>query len=172
MHLTRYTLHMSRTMNRGFTLVELIVYVALTALLASALVVSTVSIQETLLYMKATHKLTASGYTTLERVTRDIRFASGIDLGGSVLESSPGTLVLNLPTGSVTFAVVGGKVTVREGAGAQVPLTTDRVNVDLLRFTRMHHARAEGILVELRLSSSVRGTTLEKHFRTFVQLDG
>lgn len=161
----------------GTTLVELMVYITILTIVSVALIAAVNSIFSTLAELRVREEIAQTGVVTLERITREIRKASDIDVFSSTLGSSPGILVLDTEDSSgnpttMTIEVTGGKVTLQEGIGVLVPLSRTGVTVDSLIFTRMSGTNTEGVLVELTVSKDIRGTTITKEYRTFAVLKG
>ncbi|MEK7661874.1 MAG: prepilin-type N-terminal cleavage/methylation domain-containing protein [Patescibacteria group bacterium] len=81
--------------NGGYTLLELIVYVSVVALLAVISVQSTLSLTRTFSEAKSYGDIRESGTASLERIIKEIRFASSVNLPNTTLNSNPGRLTLN-----------------------------------------------------------------------------
>jgi prepilin-type N-terminal cleavage/methylation domain-containing protein len=165
-----------RTYRNGFSLVELILYIAILSIVVSAVTLSGTTLLRTYVRMQATQELAQAGASALERISREIRFASAVDIGQSTLGSNPGTLALTTRNASgtamtVRFSVSGGRVMYRENAGTLIPLTHAGVTASNLVFTRASNSETQAVRVDLTLQKTVRSTVLQEQFRTFVVLD-
>lgn len=81
--------------NRGYTILELIVYVSIVAVIAVFSVQAMFSITRTFAEVKSYGDIRESAVTALERMIKEIRFAASIDYSGTVLGVNPGRLKLN-----------------------------------------------------------------------------
>ena len=106
---------------RGFSLVELIMYTAILSIVVSALTVTGVSLLRTFAYMQASADVAETATVSLERLTREIRFAYNVDIGASSLLTDPGVLALETtndagdPT-TITVTLVNGRIYLTEGS--------------------------------------------------------
>ena len=162
----------------GFSLVEMLVYIAILSIMVSSLVMTSVSLLTTFGRLVASEDIAQASVVSLERITRELRFANAVDVGASTLgtTTSPGVLVLNTiddggsPT-TVTVTLTGDRITFAQGGGATSPLTHDTVIITDLFFIHTAGVNTEAINVSFTASRTVRGTTISKDFRTFVVLD-
>src|SRR3970040_314989 len=79
----------------GYTMVELVIYAALLAVLSVLVIQALLSLTRTFSEIKASAALRAGAQVGMERMLKEIRFASSVDYAGSALGSSPGRLALN-----------------------------------------------------------------------------
>lgn len=87
--------HTSRHRARsGFTLVELIIYVAISAIVLTTVLNFAWSIIDTKTYVNTSAEITQNGRLVLEQLTRDIREAESIKDSTSIFDTHPGTLTL------------------------------------------------------------------------------
>lgn len=123
----------------GFTLLEFLLYFALIAVVMTAVVGFSVDFlrgRSKALVIAAVEQETRFG---LMRMLRTIRQATKLNIGASTLNSDNGVLSVDMPSASNTptiFDLSGGALRMKEGSGAAVPLTTDDVVVEKLRFTK------------------------------------
>jgi len=160
----------------GFSLVETIMYIAIFSIIVSGLIATAFSILNSFRYLEAYEDIAHSSTFALERMTRELRNASEVDIVESVLGTSPGTLVLKTtdavgdPT-TTTFSLSGGRIIMQEGSSVAVPLTSTHVTVSNLTFTRSDGANTEGVLLDATFERTLSGETVTTPFRTFVVLD-
>lgn len=159
---------------RGYTLLEAIIYIAILAVLSVIFVNLLLTMVRTYTEFQLARDIASSASLGLERMTREIREASNVDLGLSALGAHPGRLVLNTTDDSgspttIDFYLSAGTLMVKEGSGVAASLTTARVNIDNLLFRQINTANSSAIKVELTLSSA-RGALVrtEKFYNTAV----
>ena len=164
--------------SKGFSLVEMIIYISILSIVTAVLVATSASLLGTFSGLKAYEEIAHSSTVALERISREIRRAESVDVPASTLSSNPGALVLDttdlsdIPT-TVTISVVGGRIMLQESAiGTPSPLTTVGVTISNITFTHTIGTNTEGVLIELTAEKDVQGITSSRQFRTFVVLDG
>jgi len=161
---------------RGFSLVEMIVYIAILSFVFSALVTSANSIIKTYTTMRTYEEIAHTGTVTLERLTREVRRASNVDTLASTLFTNPGVLILNTRdwSGNSTVAsvsLVNGRIVLQEG-GTPSPLSASGVTVTNLVFTYLENPQTQGVLIEFTVEKAGAYASTTKQFRTFTVLDG
>ena len=87
---------------RGFSLVEMLVYVAILTLTSVVIVDSLVSMISSYRYFRVVSYVESTGVSGMERMTREIRSASSVDTGNSTLLTNPGVLTLVSTSGGVS----------------------------------------------------------------------
>lgn len=136
----------------GFSLVEVLVYLAVVVLLAGAIITSIFSLVDVFSKNSYERELTDAAAMTLERISREAHSASGFDLGSSLLNISPGAVALvNGPT-TTEFYVSNGRVILEVNDVVLGPLTPENVSVDGLMFHRLNSTSSEALRVTLTLS--------------------
>src|SRR5438128_596462 len=78
----------------GYSLVEMILYIAILSLFSVTVLNTILSFTQTYRTLSALRAIDHDGLDSMERMTRDIRTASSVDVGNSTLGSSPGVLTL------------------------------------------------------------------------------
>ncbi len=164
------------TSQKGFSLVEMMVYIAILSIVFSALVTSANSMVKTFGKLKASEEVAHTGTVVLERLTRELRRASSVDYFTSSLSTDPGILTLNTRdwSGNSTTATItlsGGRIMFTEG-GTSSPLSASGVTVTNLMFTHLSNTNTEGVLIEFTAKKTGGNATITKEFRTFTVLDG
>lgn len=128
----------------GFTLVEMLVYIAIVSIVAGVL--TTILISNLQVYDKsqARQNVLNNAYDALRIISEEIKYAKSIYTLTSVLANDAGQLsletTLNPPAGEavgyVDYYMDNGRIyEKREGLSA-LPLTSERVFVERLRFER------------------------------------
>lgn len=149
----------------GFTLVEVLVYLAILVLVSTAAVSVMVSFSGVVSEQRTKARLITTGQTTLERVLRTVKNADAIDALNSTFGVSPGALtVLATDGSSKTFSLVGSVVQFTETGSPSVALTGDGVHVSNLQF----HFYDNGVTELVRMAITMTATSSEQvHTETF-----
>ncbi|MFA6604125.1 MAG: prepilin-type N-terminal cleavage/methylation domain-containing protein [Patescibacteria group bacterium] len=126
-----------RADRRGFTLLEMMVYLLIVGVVLVSSTLFAYEFTITRVKSAAFQETERNARIALARITSEIRRADGYNLAGSVFGINPGQLSLIMPVASgrnpTVFAVAGGRLTIQQGAGPVLPLTSSKVNVtDLL----------------------------------------
>lgn len=146
---------------KGFTLVEMLVYVGLMVVVLVALVNMLLSMSKAYGYLKYSKHLQTSAVTSLDRMVRDIRNAVSVNVAQSTLDSSPGVLTINTTTVSGTaqtfkYYISGGAVKVVQDGADLGPLTLPDVTVNSLIFRKIETGISQAIKIELTLTAGTR----------------
>ena len=143
---------------KGFTLIEILVYASLLALLIVLMANAVASLSHIIGEAKTERALRSSAEAALERITREIRFADTVNMGLSVLNTNPGTLVLTSinpfteTAQTITISVTGNRVTIQKDANPVEYLTSDNTTVTNLIFRRIVNGTvSESIRAELTI---------------------
>lgn len=143
----------------GFSLIEIIIYVALLAVLIGAITWSIGSILHTYNRMKDTRAVLNSAMASMDRMTREIRNSKSVDLANTATSTPNGYLTLNDfdSSGSSTiikFYLSDGRIYVDQ-AGTQLgPLTLENTYVSSLIFRYFTSASSTGVKIEMAIQSS------------------
>ena len=127
-------------MKRGFTLVEFIVYTALTSIV---LVLALNFITDAFFARVKSEAVLVTGSNArfgMERMIQDIREAKAVNVGSSVFGTNPGVLSLQMPDGAkdpTVFDVSSGQLRVASGGSGPFALTSSTVTVSNLVFTNL-----------------------------------
>lgn len=121
---------------RGFTLVELLVYVGLCAFLLVGIVNSMLILTDAYRTVSNARKIERSAITLMDRIIREARRSTGINEGAFDVPNGSVTLEAGSSTSPyITFALVDGRAVVTED-GDTSPLTDSDVVVDSMVFSR------------------------------------
>ncbi len=151
----------------GFSLMEILVYLAI-LLVVSLIVIGTfLSLKGVFGQARAHHVLAEAGETTLERIVFETERASTVDVAGSTFDTSPGVLALSNGTETREFSLSGTQLHVIENGVDMGPLTPATVVVDSLVFS--HYVNTHTDAVRISLTLHVLGSTpsLTRTFTTF-----
>lgn len=157
---------------QGFSLIEVLVYLAVTVTLAGALVTSFLSLNTVLARNATERTLTQNAQTSLERMVRGIRSADSVNLSLSTLNTSFGTLTLTEGATSTRFFISGGTLSMSVNGAGTGPLTDDGVIVRDVVFNRYVASTTEMVRVSLTLSTIGKSASSTRTFYTSAVLRG
>ncbi len=145
-----------RSDRHGYTLVELVVYITLLALLVIFVVNGVIALYRTFSMMRIEQSIVINGDGALATIVRELRSATSITVASSVLGAHPGTLVTN----NKTYTVSSGRLQAQQGSVIQ-PLTGGNVTVTNLQFYRST-ATLGTELVTIRLTIQAGSGVLQR----------
>ncbi|MBI5816966.1 MAG: type II secretion system protein [Candidatus Yonathbacteria bacterium] len=161
---------------RGFTLIEMVVYAAVLGVLTVVAINSMLIMTQAYASLRASRDLNASATAVLERMTREIRTATGID-PSSVTGTNPSDLVLNTKDAggaatTVEFYVQNGLINVKEGGVAKGALMTSSTQATNFVVRTMSGTNSKAVKIELTITAT-RGTKSKtRNFYNTVVLRG
>ena len=158
---------------RGFSLVEMIIYVGLLALILVSTVSMLLGMSKAYRYVKFSRQIQSSALSALDRMVRDIRNSESVNTGESVLGANPGVLTLNTTTATsspeiLQFFVSNGTLRVKRDGGDLGSLTLSDVTVSNLVFQQMNTGVSQSVKMEMTLTS---GTYTANFYATAVLRD-
>jgi type II secretory pathway pseudopilin PulG len=127
------TLHMRHRHERGFGLLELVVYVGITAVLATASFGFLTDVLRSARKTEAVNEADHALRVVSSRLLHETRSASAIVDASSTFNSDAGRLTLTTATGELEFALSSGRITVRDGASVPTALTPSGARVRIFR---------------------------------------
>jgi Tfp pilus assembly protein PilW len=139
------------SLQRGYSLLELVIYLALFTLLSIVLIKSLVTVMRTYATAQSYRALQNNGELVLERITREVREADSFS--GGTYGINPGTLGLSANGQITTFSVVNGAVQINDNGTTGI-LTTSEVTVTSLIFKQITTTTTKGVKVELTLTTA------------------
>lgn len=163
-------MHMTRT--KGFSIMELIVYVAIFGLVSVVVINSFVVVLNSYATTRTNRDLMESGLEVMERMSREIRQAKSIDLINSTFGTSPGVLQLNTTDSSgnaqtVKFIVESNKINLYVNNTYVGVILNYNISVSSLIFRRISTSQGDAVKIELTLQDTPGHTTkLEKFYDT------
>lgn len=160
---------------KGFTLVEMIIYIAFFALLSTLAVEATLVVMKSFYTLRLTQSVNQSATVALERLSRDTRNAYDFDAGQSTFGTSPGRLTLKTKDAAganttIEFYVdAANQLRLNEGGVDKGALVTKSVTVTNLVFRSINTTNSKAIKIEATLRDS-RATTIQtvKFYDTIV----
>lgn len=165
--------------HKGFSLIETVIYVAILAVL-SVLVVNTILIMFSA-FTKASilRRVTLDGETAFERITREIRLASSINDGSSILNVNPSRLALNTvrsatDSTSVTkqFYVSSGRLVLQEDSNPIEYLISPRATTTSFIVSKITTTHSQVAKISLTLEVGKGSNQVSRSFFNTVILRG
>lgn len=146
---------------RGFSLVEMIIYIAFFAVLSTLAMQATLAAMRSFYTLRLTQNINQSATTALERMSREVRNAHDIDDVQSTFGASPGRLTLNTEDAlgantTIEFSVSNGQVRIKEGGVDKGSLLAKNTTVTNLIFRKITTLNSRAIKIEMTLRD-VRG---------------
>lgn len=153
-------------MEKGFSLIEILVYSAIFAVVLILIVGTALGLSRAYGGFSARAALEQDGALVLERLTREVREARGVDTGASTLGVNPSMLVLTKADGMGTtrFSVSGGALRFADNGIEQGALTGNKVSVASFVARRMTTGRSEGVKIELTLHAGEGAASTTRNF--------
>jgi type II secretory pathway pseudopilin PulG len=161
--------------NDGYTLIELLLYVAMIAILLSAVTAFLGLATDARVKGQTISEVNEQGTAAIEYVSQTIRNATAISSPAAASSSS--TLTLTVPTASLNptiFNVTSGVLQVKEGTGSTVSLTDSKVQVVSFTVTNLTRSGTSGI-VQVSLTLARNNSTGRNEYdyqRTFTTSAG
>lgn len=144
-------------MKNGFTLTEILVYVAVLAVIMTAVAVLFFGVISAANKAQVTQETLESVRFAMEAMSYEIRMADGVYDPTSVFDSNPGQLSLEtssfLPSGEsssyVDFYLCAGRLCVKRESQDPVALTSDRVVINNLVFKKIITGGMVSVAIDL-----------------------
>lgn len=143
---------------RGFSLVEMIVYITILVFMLGIIMSIVISFARSQRAVKASKEVENSAIISLERISREIRLADGINVSSSTFDLNPGVLVLNSTDegGSprtVEFSFSSGGILLRENGLNVGAVSQTDARVTNLVFHIFSNNGVTGIRTEVSIES-------------------
>jgi prepilin-type N-terminal cleavage/methylation domain-containing protein len=158
---------------QGFSLPEVIVYIAILTIISLALAQTVIVANKSFQLARAERTIDASTLAAYDRLSREIRNATSVDTADSVLNASPGTLALYVGTGSsqITrkFYLGNGVIKVSDNGVFQGDLTSDEATTTSLIFRILTATSTMAVRVEMVMAAQATSSIAsDKFYDTFV----
>ena len=165
-----------RSYTKGFTLVEMLVYISIMTIIFTVIVTTILSFTTSYHRLAALRLLDHSATDALERMTRDIRNSTSIDAINSTFGSSNGVLSLiatqNAVSTTTKFYLASSVLKVNVNSVLIGPLTTTNVVVTSLAFTSLLSTNTSAVKVDMTLAATDGPLTVTKLYHTTIILKG
>lgn len=160
----------SKQSQSGYSLIELVVYIALFIFLSIVITNSLLSVMRTYTTAQRYRALQNNGELIMERLTREVRNGSGTTIL-SECSTNPGTIsISSTDTNNVAhtniFTVSGGLALLQTDGGGTTPISTNEVTVSVLKFCRVATPTGNGIKISLTLTTTGKNPTDASFYST------
>ena len=161
----------------GFSLVEVILYMTLFVILSTVLIATLFGMTKSYKEARATNDLIDSASVSMERMTREIRDATSLDMTTSVFDTNPGVLKLNTTTltgtpKTVQFDTGAGLEIIDSTETSPARLTGSHVSVNSLIFREITTTHGKAVRIEMTLHSLRSPTDRSVSYTDTVALRG
>lgn len=158
---------------KGFTLVEMVIYAGVLGLLSVVAINSTLTMTRAFTDLRVSRDLNSSATALFERLTREIRGSKSINLS-STFDSPTGRLTLDTEDSSGTattvefYIDVDNLVKVREGGVPQGAIMTPKTTITNFYLRRLTNTNSEAIKIEATITATRANITKTRKFYTTV----
>ncbi len=154
---------------RGVSLLETVLYVSLFVFLSTMAIAALVGTVSEFNRLRMARDINDSSIQIMERLTRDIKGGSSIDLAQSIFNQNPGQLTLTTVSASgtpttVQYYVSGNTLNLRENGIEKGSLTAGASTIDALVFRYFNTGSIVSVKIELHLRASHGTQTELDHF--------
>ena len=146
-HLKSFRNNMRRNnLQRGISLVETIVYVAIFSLFIIGLAQFSTTLSKTRLHTQGVLEVNDQGSQAIKLITQTLRNASSVNSPNVGSSASTLNLTLDSVPGNTIFYENGGVLYINEGPGAPIELTNNKVVISNLTFFNLSRANTPNII--------------------------
>lgn len=163
--------------HNGYSVMEIIVYIAIFSFFSITVINSFSAVLGSLSQSRTDRDLLESGSTVMERITREIRQATSVDVVNSTLSSTPGVLQLNSTNSGgsamiIKFITSSGALNLYQDGALVGNLLGQNISVTSLIFRRITLTNGEAVKVELTLQDTRSKTSRSENFYSTIVLRG
>lgn len=153
----------------GFSLIEIVLYVSLFSVVSAISMNALLQTIKSFNNLRVSRNINDSSVSVMERLTRDIKSATTINLAQSTFGTSPGRLTLNTVNASgtpmtVEYYVASSSLRIKENGVDVGSLVSARTQVSALVFYYINTGTTVGVKIELHLTSSRASVNDIDHF--------
>lgn len=163
----------SRSSSSGTTLLEFLIYVGMIGVLLSTVTLFAVEMTHAQAKAAALAQAVREARFAASRLEIEIREASDVNTGSSTYGSHPGTLSLATATPATdptVFAVSAGALTVQQGSGPVLPLTSPKVEVQEFIVENVGSPnKTRAIRIHLKVAAKNAGGLVEQKAETVIE---
>lgn len=147
---------MIKNSNRAFTLLELLIYVAILAVLMVGISSAFISFNRGRGQVEARSEVNSNLQFAIEKISHDLKFASLVTTPAAA-GSSSNTLVLVLDGLTITYNVSSGQLKRQVNSETPETITSDKVTVTTPTFTRLENENTvlDKIIVSIKTDISM-----------------
>jgi len=138
---------MRRSRQQGYTLIELLLYIAILGILLPSVVAFMGLAVDVRVKNQSIAEVDSQGMAAMDYITQTIRNASSISAPSAAASGSSLTLIV--PTGTLSptvFSLNGTALQVKEGSAAAIALTSSDITISNLTFTNLSRSGTNGIV--------------------------
>lgn len=155
--------------SKGFSLLEIVIYVSLFSVIAAVSMSALFQTIKAFSDLRVSRNINDSSVSVMERLTRDIKSATTVDLANSTFGASPGRLTLSTVNASgtattVEYYVATSSLRIKENGVDMGSLVSAKTQVSALVFYYINTGSSIGIKTELHLTSSRASVNDIDHF--------
>lgn len=169
------TRHNGMQFNRGFTLLEVLVYLVIFAVVSLVLINGIIISMKSFAATRENRIFARTGADVMERVAREIRSATSIEPLNTTFDSNPGALGVHVIDSDdndvlVEFEIVDDELQLSYDGVSVGILTNDEIDVSSFVVRELTAEQGVGVKIEITLQSVSTGR--EESFATSVSLRG
>lgn len=167
----------SSTKQSGISLVEMVIYVSLFSVISLFTINALLESVKAFTNLRISRDINDSSAKIMERMTRDIRSATAIDLANSTFNADPGRLTMTTYNASgtpmtVEYFMSGNALHVRENGTDKGSLLSSRTSISGVLYKYINNGNTIAVKIDLHVTAS-RGTVTDTdHFYDTVILRG
>jgi Tfp pilus assembly protein PilE len=152
----------------GFTFIELILYVAVVAMLLAAVVPFAWNVIETGIKSSVQQEVTANGRFISERIVYEIRNASGIN---SVSATAISLATTSPATNPTVIDLSGGNIRITQGTGNAITLNSSNTVISDLLFTNLTSLDNKTKHIMFALTVDALFTTTRQEYQNSITIE-
>lgn len=163
---------------KGFSLVEMLIYVSILAVIFVAVVNMLIDMTATYRTLKVSKDIDLSAFTAMERISLEIKGADSINVGQSALgtTTNPALALNTYDTNGVStivkFSVSNNLVRVSEGGVDKGALNASTTKVTRLIFYSIDASTSDAVRIEMTLQSGTSTNLKTEKFYTTAVMRG
>jgi prepilin-type N-terminal cleavage/methylation domain-containing protein len=166
-----------KSTRKGFSLIEMIVYVVILSFLILVLINTLHSVMVTYRHVRVQRAIETSAFTALERVTKEIRNGISIDTSNSTFNSTNGKLTLSTKsptevTKTVALYLDQGVLKISENGTYTGQLTASSTTITDFTLVHITQEETEAIKITLTLQAGSGAYIKREDFYTTAVLRG
>ncbi len=151
-------------MKKGFTLIEVLIYITIIGVVVSGFIVFALSINSSRSKTYVAQEVQANARTALDLISQKIRAATGVNVASSTFDVDPGLLSLAMASSTQNPTIVDlnqddGVLQITASTSNPVAITSDEVKVTNLVFTNLTPSGERGnIRIEITVEYAGDGS--------------